>query len=225
MKILIVEDHKELASNITDYLRKEDYVCEVAYTRQEADEKIDFFEYDCVLLDLMLPDGSGLEVLREIKQKKLTAGIIIISARDSLDHKLEGLEEGADDYITKPFALPELHARIKAVSRRKTPEVDHALVFNEIKIDLESKTCFINHKPVNLTRKELNLLIFFISNENRMLSKQAIAGHLWGDYTYSIDNIDFVYQHLKNLRKKITDAGGKDYLHTVYGLGYKWQDS
>lgn len=160
MKILIVEDHKELASNITDYLRKEDYVCEVASTKEEADEKIDFFEYDCILLDLMLPDGSGLEVLREIKHKKLAAGIIIISAKDSLDHKLEGLEEGADDYMTKPFALPELHARIKAVSRRKTLEVDHALVFNEIKIDLESKECLIAGKPVNLTRKELNLLIF-----------------------------------------------------------------
>lgn len=224
MKILIIEDHKDLASNITDYLKKEDYVCEVAVNTKEALEKIELFEYDCILLDLMLPDGNGLEILKHIKNVVPESSVIIVSAKNSLDTKLTGLDDGADDYITKPFSLPELHSRIKAVLRRKTPETHRILSFNEITIDLESKECKINDQLLNLTKKELNLLIYFINNQNRMLSKQAIASHLWGDYTYSIDNIDFVYQHLKNLRKKIIDGGGKDYLQTVYGLGYKWID-
>ncbi|MET3538413.1 response regulator transcription factor [Chryseobacterium limigenitum] len=224
MKILIIEDHKDLAANITDYLKKEDYVCEVASSAKEALEKIELFEYDCILLDLMLPDGNGLEILRHIKNYSPTASVIIVSAKNSLDTKLTGLDDGADDYVTKPFSLPELHSRIKAVLRRKTPETNRILSFNEITIDLESKECKINSQLINLTKKELNLLIYFINNQNRMLSKQAIASHLWGDYTYSIDNVDFVYQHLKNLRKKILDSGGKDYLQTVYGLGYKWID-
>ncbi|MBL1219443.1 response regulator transcription factor [Chryseobacterium sp. L7] len=224
MKILIIEDHKDLASNITDYLKKEDYVCEVAADAKEALEKIELFEYDCILLDLMLPDGNGLDILKHIKNDAPGSSVIIVSAKNSLDTKLTGLDDGADDYITKPFSLPELHSRIKAVLRRKTPETNRILSFNEIRIDLESKECKINDRPLNLTKKELNLLIYFINNQNRMLSKQAIASHLWGDYTYSIDNVDFVYQHLKNLRKKVIDAGGKDYLQTVYGLGYKWID-
>jgi two-component system response regulator CiaR len=224
MKILIVEDHKDLAANITDYLKKEDYVCEIASNAKEALEKIELFEYDCILLDLMLPDGNGLEILKHIKNYTPSASVIIVSAKNSLDTKLTGLDDGADDYITKPFSLPELHSRIKAVLRRKTPETNRILSFNEITIDLESKECKINSQLLNLTKKELNLLIYFINNQNRMLSKQAIASHLWGDYTYSIDNVDFVYQHLKNLRKKILDSGGKDYLQTVYGLGYKWID-
>lgn len=224
MKILIIEDHKDLAANITDYLKKEDYVCEVASNAKEALEKIELFEYDCILLDLMLPDGNGLEILRHIKNYSPTASVIIVSAKNSLDTKLTGLDDGADDYVTKPFSLPELHSRIKAVLRRKTPETNRILSFNEITIDLESKECKINSQLINLTKKELNLLIYFINNQNRMLSKQAIASHLWGDYTYSIDNVDFVYQHLKNLRKKILDSDGKDYLQTVYGLGYKWID-
>ncbi|MFY1047166.1 response regulator transcription factor [Chryseobacterium sp. GP-SGM7] len=224
MKILLIEDHKELAYSITDYLKKEGYICETASSKIEAEEKIDFYDYDCILLDLMLPDGNGLDLLKDIHSKKQNSSVIIISAKDTLDHKLTGLDEGADDYITKPFALPELHSRIKAVLRRKMPELNHTLLFNEISINIDSKECKVKNTLINLTPKELNLLIFFISNENRMLSKQSIAGHLWGDYTYSIDNIDFVYQHLKNLRKKITDAGGKDYLQTIYGLGYKWQD-
>ena len=224
MKILIIEDYKELAANTTDYLKKEDYICETASNVKEALEKIELFEYDCILLDLMLPDGNGLELLRRIKNDTPKTSIIIVSAKNSLDTKLTGLDDGADDYITKPFSLPELHSRIKAVLRRKTPEANRHVTFNEITIDLESKECKINDRQLNLTKKELNLLIYFISNQNRMLSKQAIACHLWGDYTYSIDNIDFVYQHLKNLRKKILDTGGKDYLQTVYGLGYKWID-
>ncbi|ASK30683.1 DNA-binding response regulator [Chryseobacterium sp. T16E-39] len=224
MKILIIEDHKDLASNITDYLKKEDYVCEVATNAKEALEKIELFKYDCILLDLMLPDGNGLEILKHIKNDAPESSVIIVSAKNSLDTKLTGLDEGADDYMTKPFSLPELHSRIKAVLRRKTPETNRILSFNEFSIDLESKECKVNGQLLNLTKKELNLLIYFINNQNRMLSKQAIASHLWGDYTYSVDNIDFVYQHLKNLRKKIIDGGGKDYLQTVYGLGYKWID-
>lgn len=224
MKILIIEDHKELASNIVTYLKKEDHICEIANTSKEAFDKIDFFDYDCILLDLMLPDGNGLEILGHIKCYNPKTSILIVSAKNTLDAKLTGLDEGADDYITKPFSLPELHSRIKAVVRRKTKEINHTMTFNEIHINLECKECSVKGKLINLTKKELNLLIYFINNQNRILSKQAIANHLWGDYTYSVDNIDFVYQHLKNLRKKLIDSGGKDYVHTVYGLGYKWID-
>ncbi|SEV88650.1 DNA-binding response regulator, OmpR family, contains REC and winged-helix (wHTH) domain [Chryseobacterium wanjuense] len=224
MKLLVIEDHKDLLDTVIIYFKKEDYICETASDTREALEKIELFEYDCILLDLMLPDGNGLEILRHIKSYSPETSVIIVSAKNSLDHKLTGLDDGADDYMTKPFSLPELHSRIKAVLRRKMPENNRFLNFNEIHIDLQSKECKINNNILNLTKKELNLLIYFINNQNRMLSKQSIASHLWGDYTYSMDNVDFVYQHLKNIRKKITDAGCKDYLQTVYGLGYKWID-
>lgn len=224
MKILIIEDHQDLSDSIVNYLSKENLVCEVAYDAKSALEKIEVNEYDCILLDLMLPDGNGFDLLKMIKKQISNLNVIIISAQNSLDSKLTGLDDGADDYITKPFPLAELHSRIKAVLRRKTLDINSILDFNEISIDLKAKSCSINGHDIILTKKELNLLIYFINNQNRMLSKQAIANHLWGDYTYSLDNIDFVYQHLKNLRKKITGAGGKDYLQTVYGVGYKWVD-
>jgi DNA-binding response OmpR family regulator len=225
MKILLVEDHLELASSMASYLVQENAVCEVATTFDAAREKLALFSYDCVVLDMMLPDGNGLNLLKLLRKEGSESSVIIISAQNSLDLKLAGLSEGADDYITKPFPLPELLARLKAIMRRRNPHKNNVLTFLDITADLESLECRVGGKLLNLTRKETNLLLYFINNKGRMLTRQAIAAHLWGDYTDNLDSVDFVYQHVKNLRKKITDAGGRDYISTVYGLGYKLSEA
>ncbi len=222
MKILLVEDHAELAKSIASYLVQEHYICEVAATFDEAREKLALFAYDCVVLDIMLPDGNGINLLKLLRKEGVESSVIIISAHNALDFKLAGLSEGADDYLTKPFPLPELHARIKAIMRRRSPHKTNVLTFHDLTADLESMECRVNGKTLSLTRKETNLLLYFLNNQGRMLSRQAIAAHLWGDYTDNLDSVDFVYQHVKNLRKKITDAGGRDYISTVYGFGYKF---
>jgi DNA-binding response OmpR family regulator len=222
MKLLLVEDNPELIKSMDDYLTHENNICEMAHTFEEAREKLALFPYDCIVLDIMLPDGNGINLLRLIKKEEIQSSVIIISAKNSLDFKVTGLDEGADDYITKPFALPELYSRIKAITRRNSKSRNsNILQFNEISIDLLSMETKINADAIALTKKETNLLIYFLNNQNRILSRQAIAAHLWGDYTDNLDNFDFVYQHVKNLRKKITDTGGQDYISTVYGLGYK----
>ncbi|WP_306350453.1 response regulator transcription factor [Flavobacterium sp. '19STA2R22 D10 B1'] len=221
MKLLLVEDNVELVKSMADFLVHENNICETASTFDEAREKLVLFTYDCIILDIMLPDGNGINLLKLIKKEGITSSVIIISAKNSLDFKVTGLDEGADDYITKPFPLPELYSRIKAVMRRNNKSANNHLIFNEINIDLLAMECTVNYVVLNLTRKETNLLIYFLNNQNRILSRQAIAAHLWGDYTDNLDNFDFVYQHVKNVRKKITDAGGEDYISTVYGLGYK----
>jgi DNA-binding response OmpR family regulator len=222
MKVLAVEDNKELASSIHDYLAEEGYICELAYSFEAAREKLSLFSYDCILLDIMLPDGNGLELLKFIKTEKITSGILIISAKDALDDKVEGLEGGADDYVTKPFHLPELHARLRAIYRRKKLDGSNLIEFNEIQLNTDTFEVQINNAPLEITRKEFELLLYFVVNKNRVLSRQAIAEHLWGDYTDNLANFDFVYQHVKNLRKKINAAHGADYIETVYGLGYKF---
>lgn len=222
MKLLLVEDNYELIKSMADYLVHENNICETAHTFEEAREKLVLFTYDCIILDIMLPDGNGINLLRLIKKENIESSVIIISAKDSLDFKITGLDEGADDYITKPFPLPELYSRIKAVTRRNSKASNkNTIQFNEIIVDLLSMETKVNDVSIILTRKETNLLIYFFNNQNRILSRQAIAAHLWGDYTDNLDNFDFVYQHVKNLRKKITDAGGQDCISTVYGLGYK----
>jgi DNA-binding response OmpR family regulator len=225
MKLLLIEDHKDLATNIISFLSQENYICEWASTIAHAKDLLSMFDYECVLLDITLPDGTGITLLREIKSIYPQLPVIIISAQNSLDYKVLGLDSGADDYITKPFPLPELHSRIKAVMRRNQKEKQYDFInFNEININLQSMECKVNQSILNLTKKEFNLLVYFINNKNRVLSRQAIAIHLWGDYTYNLDNVDFIYQHLKNLRRKISEAGGTDYVQTVYGLGYKWAE-
>jgi DNA-binding response OmpR family regulator len=170
----------------------------------------------------MLPDGNGLALLEYLKSEKIQSGVLIISARNSLDDKVTGLELGADDYLTKPFHLSELHARLKAIYRRKSLRGDSIVSFQEISVNTESKQARVNDQPLDLTKKELDLLLYFLVNKNRVLTRQSIAEHLWGDYTDNLSNFDFVYQHVKNLRKKITAANGRDYIGTVYGLGYKF---
>ncbi len=222
MKILIVEDERELAKSIGAYLSDEHYLCEFAFTFREAMDKIDVFQYECILLDIMLPGGDGFKILEEIKKQKKQDGVIIISAKDSIDDKIKGLKVGADDYLVKPFHLSELAARIFSVIRRKSFENCNTINQNEITIDLLSKTVNVNDKDIVLTRKEFDLLLYFISNKNKVISKNALAEHLSGDDAGLYDSYDFVYAHIKNLKRKLTDAGYDNYLKTLYGTGYKW---
>ncbi|WP_254560923.1 response regulator transcription factor [Dyadobacter diqingensis] len=223
MKILIIEDEKELAGNIAAYLSDENYLCEFAETFQQAIEKVGAYNYDCILLDLMLPGGDGLRILETLKKENKQDGVIIISAKDSLQDKIAGLQIGADDYLAKPFHLSELAARIYSVIRRKQFGNSNIIRLNELQIDLLAKTVHINQEPVLLTKKEFDLLLLFIGNKNRVLSKSALAEHLSGDIADMLDNHDFVYAHIKNMKKKLVDAGYQNYLKTIYGTGYKWE--
>ena len=223
MKILIIEDEKELAKSIVEYLSEEKYLCEVAASFTEAMNKIDVFNYDCILLDITLPDGNGLKILEELKKENKQDGVIIISAKNSLDDKIKGLQIGADDYLTKPFHLSELTARIYSLIRRKQFNNSNIIKQDELEIDLLAKTVAMNSEPIALTKKEFDLLIYFIGNKNRVLSKSTLAEHLSGDFADMLDNHDFVYAHVKNLKKKLSDAGCEQYIKTVYGTGYKWE--
>ncbi len=225
MKILLVEDNPELTQNIYQYLSQQGLVCEAVATVYEAEDRILSFDYDCILLDLMLPDGNGLQLLQTIKTAHPQWNVLIISAKDALDDRLKGLDLGADDYLPKPFHLAELLARIRAIFRRSKLGGSDTLEFNEIQINHQSLEVTVLGKLLDLTKKEFDLLVFLLTNKNKVLSKQAIATHLWGDYTDDLANFDFVYHHIKNLRKKICAAGGRDYLTTVYGLGYKFDSN
>ncbi len=224
MKILLIEDEKELAESIIAYLTGNKFLCEWASNLYMAINKISDYEYDCILLDLMLPDGNGFEILKELKRQNKTDGVIIISAKETLETKIEGFNLGADDYLTKPFHLSELLVRIQALIRRKNFNGSNILSFNEIEIDLLSKTVKVNGKKIEITKTEFELLLFLTGNKNRVLSKSAIAEHLSGDMADMLDNHDFVYAHVKNLKNKLKHAGCPDYIKTVYGLGYKWQN-
>ncbi|MHA4842852.1 response regulator transcription factor [Flavitalea antarctica] len=223
MKILIIEDEPELARTMGAYLSDENYLCEFAATFQDALLKIDLYDYDCILLDLMLPGGDGLKILEEIKLQKKLDGVIIISAKNSLEDKVRGLQIGADDYLAKPFHLSELAARIYSVIRRKQFGNSNIIEQNELMIDIPAKKVTVNDQDLALTRKEFELLVYFISNKNRVISKTALAGHISGDIADMFDNYDFVYAHIKNLKKKLAEAGCGPYLKTLYGTGYKWQ--
>jgi len=222
MKILIIEDEIELLVAISNYLIKENYICELAENFSKASEKLSIYEYDVILLDITLPDGNGLELLKTVKKCQIKSGVIIISARNSLDDKVKGLDLGADDYMTKPFQLSELNSRIKAVLRRRKFDGTSILNYNEISINTDSKSITINGKEVIFTKKEYDLLLYFFINKNRVLTKEAIAEHLWDDNIDLADSFDFIYTHLNNIRKKIKNAGGTDYIKTIYGMGYKF---
>lgn len=221
MKFLVAEDEYDLQQAIIKYLSQDGNRCESASDYVEASEKIDLYEYDIIILDLNLITGSGLDLLKQLKKNHSRAGVIIISANNSLENKLEGLDLGADDYLTKPFHLAELNSRIKAVLRRAKFEGEDVIVFQEIRLDTNSRTAFLNDKPITLTRKEYELLLFFITNKGRVLSKSIIAEHLWGDDSDMLDSFDFIYVHINNLRKKLTAEGAK-YIQTAYGSGYKF---
>jgi DNA-binding response OmpR family regulator len=221
MKYLIAEDEIDLQQSIVTYLQRDGNLCEVASNFDDASEKVALYDYDVIILDINLISGSGLEILKSIKKEKKDVGVIIISANNSLTDKLEGLDLGADDYITKPFHLAELNARINAVLRRGKYGGDELIEFNELKIDTRSRTAYIDGRDIALTKKEYDLLVFFLSNKGRVLSKEIIAEHLWGDNSDLLDNFDFIYVHINNLRKKLTAEGAK-YIKTAYGSGYKF---
>ena len=222
MKLLLIEDEKALANEIVTFITREGFVCEAAYDYNSALLKLNLHEYDCAIVDITLPGGSGLALIEQLKKISKETGIIIISAKNSLSDKLTGLNLGADDYLTKPFHLAELNARIQSVLRRRKFDGDSKIVFEEIVIITDKREVIINDVLLDLTRKEYDLLLYFISNEGKVLTKEAIAEHIWGDNADSFDSLDFVYSQIKNLRKKMIEAGCKDYLKSVYGVGYKF---
>lgn len=222
MKILVVEDEPDLRTTIIDFLEEEGHRCEQANTLDLASEKMNLYEYDCMLVDIGLPDGNGLELVKELKMLHPETGIIIISARNSIDDKISGLDLGADDYLAKPFHLTELNSRIKSVLRRIKFRGKKELVINKLRILPENRQVFASNEPVLLTKKEFDLLIFFVSNSRRVLTKESIAEHLWGDFADSADSFDFVYSQIKNLRRKLLEKTGIDYFQNVYGSGYSF---
>ncbi len=222
MKILIIEDEKELSNSIVTYLKRENYHCDIADDLTEGMHKMESFDYDCIVLDISLPGGNGLQILKELKVNKRSEGVIVISARDSLDDRITGLNLGADDYLSKPFHLSELNARIAAIIRRKKFQGNNVLVYNELTIDPMSKTVAVNSQALDLTRKEFDLLLFLVSNKNSVISKNAIAENISGGAMEYYDNFDFLYSHMKNLKRKLTGAGCRDYIKSVYGMGYKF---
>jgi DNA-binding response OmpR family regulator len=223
MKVLIIEDEKALADSMQVYLAS-NYICEVAADFKTAQTKVFDYDYDCIILDINLPDGSGLDLLKDLKKQHKSDGVLIVSARNSLDDRLQGLNSGADDYLIKPFHLSELAARVSAIIRRKSFEGNNILVFDNLQLNLMDKTVKVNERSMDLTRKEYELLLYFISNKNKVINKSAIAEHLWGDNMDMADSYDFIYTHIKNLRRKLLQAGAKDYVRSVYGLGYKFSE-
>ena len=220
MKILVIEDEAALSETIVSYLEGEGYLCEQAGTLELGSEKVCLYEYDCLLLDIGLPDGNGLSLIRKLKGIHPETGIIIISAKNSIEDKISGLDLGADDYLTKPFHLPELNSRIKSLLRRRKFEGKQEVVINELTIIPENRQAFVKDELLQLTKSEFDLLLFFVSNRGRVLSKESIAEHLWGDFADAADSFDFVYSHLKNLRRKLAEKANNDYFQNVYGTGY-----
>ena len=225
MKLLIVEDDRSLSRSINDYLKIEGHICEVALTFYDAVNKAAVNKYDCIILDIGLPDGNGLDLIRKMKSNKLTGGILILSAKSSLEDKLTGLKIGADDYLTKPFHFAELSARINSIHRRNNFLGLNEMIFNELRINTEDNQVYVNDRLLVLTKKEYDLLLFFMANRNRIITKESIVEHLWGDNVILTDSFDFVYTHVKNLRKKIIAAEGRNYIKCIYGFGYKFMES
>ena len=222
MRLIVIEDEPELADSIVAFLKKEKFLCDVASTLRKAESMIALYEYDCALVDIGLPDGSGLDLIQQIKKYQPRTGIIVISAHSSLDDKIRGLGIGADDYLSKPFHLAELNARIQSVLRRRKFEGSNHLKIHDIEVVPDSREVLVRGTSVELTRKEFDILLYFLSNKNRVLTKESIAEYVWGNDANTYDNFDFVYTHVKNLRKKLTDGGAEDYIQSVYGIGYKF---
>ena len=224
MKLLIVEDNFQLADDLSRFLSEHGFIVEISDTLESARGKIELYDYELIILDIGLPDGSGLEIIKQLKNKKSDAGILIVTAKNAIEDKVKGLELGADDYITKPFHKAELNARIRSIIRRKKFNGSNVISINKIEIDLNSMAVKVNNIELDLTRKEYDLLLYFIYNKNRVLTKESIAEHLWGDHIDQADNFDFIYNHIKNLRKKLQNTGAGNHIRSVYGMGYKFYE-
>lgn len=225
MKVLFIEDEPVLVEEMVNYFSTQGNLCESASTYALAEEKIESYSYDIIIIDIGLPDGSGMNLIPRVSRQSEETGIMILSAKNSLTDKLEGLNLGADDYVTKPFYVEELNARLNALYRRKMLKGNRQILFDDFVIDPLSKTLFFKQKEISLTKKEYQLLLYFIVNKERVVSKPSIAEHIWGDYFDQSDNFDAVYVHLMNLRRKLSQTSGKDYIKTVYGMGYRFSIS
>ena len=221
MKILIIEDEKDLREVMTRSLEKERFVVETAADYSTALQKINDYDYDCILLDIMLPGGSGLSILEELKKLKKRESVIIVSAKDSIEDKVTGLDLGADDYLAKPFHLAELHARVKSVIRRHQTDGNTEIEIENLTVRTDDHTVFINGKELKLNRKEFDLLYYFVTNPNRLINKTTLAEAVWGDNIDQADSLDFIYSQVKNLRKKMKIAEAIPEIKAVYGFGYK----
>lgn len=221
MKILVIEDEASMQEIIKETLEKEKYLVESATTHDSALDKIISFDYDCILLDITLPDGSGLEILSELKKLDKTSNVIIISAKNSIDDKVAGLNLGADDYLIKPFHIAELTARVKSILRRKTLGGKNELVINNVKVLFDDRIAIVNNEALSLNRKEFDVLAYFMVNKNRLVNKTSLAEHVWGDFTDESDDFEFIYSQIKNLRKKLKDHNAEIEIQAVYGIGYK----
>ena len=224
MKLLIVEDNFQLADDLSRFLIEQGFIVEISATLESARGKVELYDYELIILDIGLPDGSGLDIIKLLKKRKSDTGILIVTAKNAIEDKVKGLELGADDYITKPFHKAELNARIRSIIRRKKFNGSNTILVNKIEIDLNSMAVKVDNKELDLTRKEYDLLLYFIYNKNRVLTKESIAEHLWGDHIDQADNFDFIYNHIKNLRKKLQQAGADNHIRSVYGMGYKFYE-
>jgi len=224
MKLLIVEDNYQLADDLSKFLEENGFIIEIANTLKEAKDKVGVYNYDLIILDLGLPNGTGLDVIQELKKINKDPGVLIVTAKNAVEDKVLGLEMGADDFISKPFHKAELNARIRSIIRRKNFKGNSIIEINQIKIDLDSRETFVSEQLVELTRKEYDLLLYFMYNKGRVLTKENIAEHLWGDHIDQADNFDFIYNHIKNLRKKLQKLGADNNIRSVYGMGYKFYE-
>lgn len=225
MKILVIEDEPEMRDNIVRSLETEAYIVETAGNYDAAREKLGIYQYDCILLDIGLPGGNGLSLLEELKGEGTQSGVIIVSAKGSLDDKVAGLNLGADDYLPKPFHMAELHARVKSIIRRKTLGGSSVVEMGNLHIDTEGRTASVKEQPLSLNRKEYDVLLYLVTNKNRLVTKTALAEHVWGDTIDEANSFDFIYSQIKNLRKKLKDHGAAVEISAVYGVGYKLVDT
>lgn len=225
MKILVIEDEAEMRDILTQSLEKENFVVESASDFISAMDKVGVYDYDCILLDINLPGGSGLDILKELQRSGKSEGVIIVSARNSVDDKVEGLALGADDYLAKPFHTAELTARVKSILRRKQFNGSNIVTLKNLSVDFDNRQVSINGQPIELNRKEFDILTYFMANRNRLVSKTALAEHVWGDQIDEADSYEFIYSQIKNLRKKLKTYGSEVEIQAVYGIGYKLSDS
>ncbi|MGM0473521.1 MAG: response regulator transcription factor [Bacteroidota bacterium] len=224
MELLIVEDSSSLMDSMVQYLEMEGFRCIQAKDYRTALDRIDKYNYICLLIDLNLPDGDGTDLVKLAKKNNEDQGIIIISARDAVEHRVAGLDAGADDYLVKPFHLSELAARVHSVIRRTRLYGNKIFEFGLIRVHPEEHNCYANGKLLDLTNMEYELLLYFMSNRNRVVTKESIAEYLWREYSGGYGSYEFVYTHLKNLRRKLADSGCPDYIQNIYGVGYKMTD-